>query len=306
MSLLRVTPPLLASRGSGYHNRVMVYAHRRQRAFYLSPKKAHKQDPTMNKPVEEYGNTWDPRSGIEWYYRMRQRNHYRHWPWARWTDDPVRFHEDFTHRRTFSALAGSTNEGMPEWNYYEEVGQEYNTPSHFPLAYVAPFIHQYTGKLWSPEQLEAFLETIATCTGLRTIEDAAKNPSVLRAFGGNQHAVQQQLKVTSANKAPLPTASGTVPLGLLAHVELVTKDIVDQNARRAYRQEQQCGGVLRTREMVRYYALPYMRRGPAMPQLLAQPSGEYPWGKYTYIKEPVDFHPLQRPDGRFGHNMYPV
>lgn len=285
---IRLTNPLLGSRAAGYHNRVMVYAHRRGRASYLAPKKAHKQDPTANKPTEEYGNTWDPRSGIEWYYRMRNRNHYRHWPWARWTDDPVRFHEDPTNRRTFSALGGALNEGFPEWNYYEEVGQAYETPSHFPLSYAGPFIHQYTGKVWTTQQLESSIAAVAQGTGLTTIADVAANKAGLRAWGQRQ------------------SGSSSVPLGLLLHLELVCEDIVQQNARTVYRAEQQQAGVLRTREMARYYALPRMRVGPAMPQALEQPSGEYPWGRHTYAKDPVDYHPLQQPDGRYKHNMYPI
>lgn len=282
---IRRTPISLGSKAKGYHNRVMVYAHRRKKARYLAPNKPHSHSPTANKSPEEYGNTWDPRSGIDWYNRMHKRNHYRHWPWARWEDDPVRQHEDPTSRRTFSALCAAANDGLPEFDYYQEVGQDYATPSHFPLTYVAPFIHQYTGKVWSRPKLVGYLEVIQTGTGLRSIEAVAQDLPLLRQWGQEQ--------------------GGAVPLGVLLHVELVVLDIVRYNQRKHHRKVMHEGGVLRDRDMVRYYALPHLR-GVAMPVKLRQPGGAYPWGRYTYIRDSVEVHPLQRPDGRYAHNMYPI
>ncbi|CCW60410.1 unnamed protein product [Phytomonas sp. EM1] len=301
---LTLTKFRLASRGKGYHNRVMVYAHRRHKAFYLPPKKAHANSPLTNKEPEEYGNTWDARCGIEWYYRTRRRNHYRHWPWARWTDDPIRHHSDPTNRRTISALSEASNEGVPEWNYYEEVGQDYATPSHFPLTYVGPFIHQYTGKVWSRDRIRNYLEVIQTGTHLRTIQDVAQHLPDLRAWGERQLDASGPVMETdngSAHGKPVVM----VPCGFLQHVELVVADIVKQNDRKRFREEQHMAGVLRTRDMVRYYTLPYLK-GPAMPEKLKQPSGEYPWGKYTYMKGTVKIHPLQLPDRRYTRNMYPL
>ncbi|PWV05992.1 hypothetical protein C3747_121g17 [Trypanosoma cruzi] len=120
---LRLTLLALGSRAKGYENRVMVYAHRRHRSWYQPPKLPHARSPLANKPPEEYGNTWDPRSGVDWYYRMRHRGAYRHWPWARWSDDPVRHHRETPFNRTFSHNSHGSNDGVPLWNYYAEVGR---------------------------------------------------------------------------------------------------------------------------------------------------------------------------------------
>lgn len=281
---LRLTP-VLAGRAKGYQNRVMVYAHRRQKARYLAPKNAHVRTPLANKGPEEYHKTWDPRTGVEWHNRMRRRGHFRHWPWATWADDPVRHHEDCVSRRTLSLRDGGASEGMPEWDYYAAVGQDYQTPSHFPLTYVAPFIHQYSGKIWSKHQIEAYLNDVTRHTQLKTIADVVEHLPVLEAF-----AVEHV---------------GEIPHGLLVHLRLVAEDVVLQNKKKAFRRQQHASGVLRTREMVRYYALPHLR-GPAMPETLAQPSGAYPWGTYTTMVDHGDIHPLQQPDARYTKNMYPA
>lgn len=283
--LFSATSVLLGSRAKGYHNRVMVYAHRRHSARYLPPKRPHARTPLANKMPEEYGNTWDLRNGVEWYYRMRKRNHFRHWPWARWSDDPIRQHEDMAHRRTLSVKSSAANEGLPEWNYYKEVGQDYDVPSHFPLTYVASFIHQYTGRLWSCEQITEYLQCIQDTTGLRSIADVADNLGVLGAWE-REHASR-------------------VPRGLIQHVALVTRDVVDLNGRKAFRKKQQESGVLRTREMERYYALPHLR-GPAIPVVHEQPPGQYPVSRYTNMLDIPAIHPLQIPDGRYKNNMYPA
>ncbi|KAG5494784.1 hypothetical protein JIQ42_02399 [Leishmania sp. Namibia] len=284
--MLRTTPVFLASRAKGYMNRVMVYAHRRRKARYLAPKNAHVRSPLANKMPEEYGNTWDPRSGVEWHNRMRHRSHYRHWPWARWTDDPVRFHQDSVCRRTVSASSSAANNGTPEWNYYAEVGQAYETPPHFPLSYTAPYIYQYTARCWSREDLQSYLEHVQQSSGLRSIADVASMKEALYTWWHN-------------------AAMDSIPVGVLQHLELVSCDIVAQNARKSYRTKEHQRGILRTREMERYYALPHLR-GPAMPVQLTQPSGEYPNGKFTQMMEGVAIHPLQRPDARYTHNMYPA
>ncbi|KAK7198151.1 hypothetical protein NESM_000771700 [Novymonas esmeraldas] len=284
--MLRRTPVSLGSKAKGYMNRVMVYAHRRRKARYLAPHNAHVRSPLANKQPEEYANTWDPRSGVEWHYRLRRRNHFRHWPWARWSDDPVRLHQDTVCRRTVSAARTAANDGTPEWNYYAEVGQAYETPSHFPLSYTAPFIYQYTAKCWSLEELRSSLERVEQNSGLRTIADVASGSETLYTWW--HHA-----------------AMDAIPLGLLQHLELVSRDIVAHNTRTTYRAEQHERGVLRTRDMERYYALPHLR-GPAMPVELTQASGAYPKGKFTQMMDGVQIHPLQRPDARYTHNMYPA
>ncbi|ORC88234.1 uncharacterized protein TM35_000171060 [Trypanosoma theileri] len=282
----RTTVPALGSSAKGYQNRVMVYAHRRRRARYLPPKNAHVLSPLAHKSPEEYGNTWDPRTGVEWHNRLRRRGAYRHWPWARWTDDPIRHHREAPYSRTFSAASEGANDGVPLWNYYAEVGQEYATLSHFPLHYMAPFIHQYTGKVWGKGDIETYLKVIEERTGLRTIQAVHDALPQLLEWG--------EMEV------------GVVPHGLLQHVEMLAKDIVLQNKKKTFRKELHESGILRTATMERYYALPHLRSGPAMPTTLEQPSGEFPWGKYTYMLKGTKIHPLQRPDGLYKENMYPA
>lgn len=276
----------LGSNAKGYMNRVMVYAHRRRKARYLAPRNAHVRSPLANKSPEEYGRTWDPRTGVEWHNRLRNRNHYRHWPWARWTDDPIRHHRPTGSWRTVSATQQGCYDGLPEWDYYAEVGQDYHTPVHFPLSFTAPFILQYTAKCWTRETLTGYLETIQANSGICTIADAAARPDELYTWWST-------------------SAMASIPLGVLQHVELLSKDMVLQARKKAFRHQQQQRGILRTADMERYYALPPLR-GPAMPVQLAQPSGAYPTGKYTYMMADTPIHPLQQPDGRYTHNMYPL
>ncbi|KAG8339642.1 hypothetical protein ERJ75_001643500 [Trypanosoma vivax] len=282
---MRETQVALASRASGYGNRVMVYAHRRHRARYLPPKLAHARSPLANKMPEEYGNTWDPRTGIEWYHRLRRRGAYRHWPWARWTDDPVRHHRETAYQRTFSAADAEANEGVPLWDYYAEVGQEYATPDHFPLKYMAPFIHQYTSKVWSRDEIERHLQVIAEKTGLHTIRAVADGRK--RLFEWNEREM------------------GVVPHGLVEHADMLAQDIVLQNRKKEFRRKSHENGILRTSTMERYYALPHMRTGPAMPSKLSQPSGKFPWGKFSIMLGETTIHPLYQIDGFYKHNMYP-
>lgn len=281
----RITLPALGSRAKGYENRVMVYAHRRQRARYLPPKLAHARSPLANKQAEEYCNTWDPRTGVEWYYRMRKRNAYRHWPWARWSDDPIRHHKEAPYNRTFSVISKKSNDGVPLWNYYAEVGQEYSTPSHFPLCYMATFIHQYTGKVWALNDIERYLEIIAERTGLSSINAVYNNLSFLREWG--------------------EVEADVVPHGLIQHVAMLAEDIVLQNEKKEFRKKLHENGILRTATMERYYSLPHLRTGPAIPTTLKQPSGAFPWGKYTMMLEKTSIHSLHRPDGLYKENMYP-
>lgn len=216
---------------------------------------------------------------------MRRRNAYRHWPWARWTDDPVRKHKEVSYNRTFSRASDKSNDGVPLWNYYAEVGQEYNTPSHFPLHYMAPFIHQYTGKVWSKNDIERYLKVIEERSGLLSIQAAHDDLPRLLEWGESE--------------------MGVVPHGLIQHVEMLAGEIVLENKKKAFRKKMQEAGILRTPTMERYYALPHLRTGPAMPVAFKQPSGAFPWGKYSQMLERTNIHPLQKPDGFYKENMYP-
>ncbi|CBH18620.1 hypothetical protein, conserved [Trypanosoma brucei gambiense DAL972] len=201
-------------------------------------------------------------------------------------DDPVRQHQELSCRRTFSAAVTGANEGVPLWNYYAEVGQEYGLPSHFPLSFMAPFIHQYTSRAWSRKEIERHLKVVEERTGLRTIQQACDATSELLEWGEEE--------------------MGVVPHGLLQHVVMLAEDIVLQNKKKAYRKAAHERGILRTTTMERYYALPHLRTGPPMPTTLEQPSGEFPWGKFSTMVGGTRIHPLYRPDGFFKDNMYPA
>eukprot|EP00796_Vickermania_ingenoplastis_P001562 gene1562-946_t len=303
MGLLRITDVCL-KRAKGYNNRVMVYAHRRNKARYLAPKNPFVRSPLANKSPEEYGETWNPRSGIEWYNRLRQRGAYRHWPWAKWSDDPVRFHEDETSRRTISALHETSNECLPLWDYYAEVGMDYRTSSDAPLAEVGDFIQPYVGSIWGRPTITRFLETIKTQLGIHTVEEAAAKADVLLEWAEDQFLDGPP----SASSGTAASPSPVVPKGFVQHVVLVCRNVVLCNQKKAFRATQHTEkSVLRTRDMERYYTLPYLN-GPDMPRSRAQASGAYPWGKYTMMNDlkGISIHPLQLPDRWFKENMYPV
>lgn len=400
-------------RAAGYQNRVMVCAHRRQRARYLPPKTPYVRSPLANKSPEHYHETWDPHSGIEWYNRLRHRGAYRHWPWAKWTDDPIRFHEDQTCRRTFSALDDAplsygkesaalsdvdgchgrkypsptptvhSNAGAPLFDYYAEVGEAYHgiSPS-CPLEALAQIIHPYVRAVWTKEAVRRFLAAISHHPSLQTriIADVQTKEQALvdwAAKGGKatfceKDTDEEEARITQtpkdsiseenvAKKAEDHAASRVkatlrmrqkdveyVPLQFVQHVIFASRDVVRYYQKRQYRQKQHNEhGVLRTREMERYYALPYptlkllpadsCTKGnegndvppgegtvgkqantaawttvsPAMPVRLAQPSGKYPWGKYTYIgmglekEDKLHLDPLHSPDGWYKDNQYP-
>lgn len=295
----------LLRRAKGYNNRVMVYAHRRNKARYLAPKTPYVRSPLANKEPEDYRDTHDPRSGIEWYNRVRHRGAYRHWPWATWDDDPIGFHEDPTSRRTLSARHSSDNECVPRWDVYAEVGQEYNTKPSAPLSYVCPFIYPYVNKTYKMTELVTYVAAMEAALKSPSIEETLNRADELVEWADMQNVLP---KSPGSSTSP---STAMVPHGLIQHVLLVCRDIVLQAKRKVYRAELQSErAILRTREMERYYALPF-HRGEAMPKLLAQPSGRYPVGKYTYMNadeetEQVKIHPLQRPDGWFKDRMYPV
>lgn len=376
-------------RASGYQNRVMVYAHRRQRARYLPPKTPYVRSPLANKDPEQYYDTWNPHSGIEWYNRLRHRGAYRHWPWARWSDDPIRFHEDPTCRRTLSAaldegypstggdgregkaphVAASVNEPahanacVPLWDYYAQVGQAYHgITAHSPLEALAEVIHPYVRQVWPRSVVHYFLSSISQNRELRvkTIGDVLARKRALEdwvAKGGKISNTANSFLLDSKGGALLNAVSNQgiakvfefVPKGFIQHIILSSRDVVLYHQKLEYRkQEHNDRGVLRTREMERYYALPHptlkflsasstlmssetkefsknakkeaseessivkgINLPPPMPVKLAQPSGKYPWGKYTYLgkgieqDDSVSLDPLHMPDAWYKSNQYP-
>lgn len=323
--LLSATNALL-KRAKGYNNRVMVYSHRRSKARYLPPKTPYVRSPLANKEPEEYGNTWDPHIGIEWYNRLRQRGAYRHWPWVRWSDDPIRQHHDPTCRRTLSCRQEASNECTPQWDYYAEVGRAYDVDPTDPITTVGTFIYPFVARVWCRSAVEEFLRAVASATGATSIiqvhererEILAWAERGLSAIPMSRHSPPP---AEDSSHTGLPARSAAhiaaeteteeercVPKGFVQHLILVCRDIVLQHKRKQFRVLQHTqGAVLRTREMERYYALPYTVRGPAMPEELAQPDGLYPWGKYTQMNDDrLQIHPLHTPDKWYKDNLYPA
>lgn len=336
-------------RASGYHNRVVVFAHRRNKARYLAPKTPYKRTPLANKNPESYHETWDPRSGIEWYNRMRHRGAYRHWPWATWSDDPIRFHQKTIVHRPISKKDDANNSGdaTPLWDYYREVGQAYDIsdPETTSIQTLGTYMHPYVRHLWSRERIAQFLKTIEEeVKEAHSVASVAKHPESLLGW---LDALESQREGDTPSECE---ESSRPPKAFMQHVVLLCADVVLYHSKLQHRaREHQERGVLRTREMEKYFALPYLHvlpdtpyseetkgaavgvRGlehpmvgiPAMPVRLEQASGQYPWGKYTYMgddvmsrgevvtkekrrRSRVGLDPLYRVDGWFKDNQYPA
>ena len=275
------TSQLLLTRPKSYFGRFMHLPYRHRKDYYKAPRMATKKNPTANKTPEEYGDTWDQRTGLDWYRKVRNRGIYTHWPWARWTDDPVRHHKSEANLRTFSVLASGTNDGAPEWNYYEAVGEDYRVPSHYPLEFMAPFIHTYTSKTWSRDQIKTFLLQLQQT--YPTIAEFAQHAEVA-------HAWNERLNV--------------VPLSFYQHCSFLSQDMVALNKKKAHRQAEHQRGVLRTNAMQQYFALPYLR-GPAMPTSLEQPVGVYDEGKFNRMLGGTKIHPQFVPDRVMAEGLFP-
>lgn len=291
--MLRTTTGLLR-RARGYENRIMYYAYRRQRIRYLPQKLAHAKSPLANKSnPEEFGNTWDQRTGPEWMYRMRNRNEYRHWPWVTWKDDPVGTGAhalSLVPSRSFSAkndtLGGVNSDAAVSRSaqLYRLVGEHYRVPNHYPVTCMAPFIARYTNKVWSKTELVRHLEKLEA-NGWTTIQEVVEQFEKISAWNDRCHSI---------------------PRSLLVHVQKLGTDMIRQNAQKQFRSEMQSKGYLRTNEMVRYFALPYLRTGPAMPTTLEQPSGVYPAGVYRQMNGGmVKIHRAYTLDQKHGAAMYP-
>lgn len=260
----------------------MFYSHRKGKARYVPRKLACLKNPTAGKTPDEYKDTWDQRTGVEWYHKRHKRNMFRHWPWAKWNDDPIRRHKSPACGRTFSVLCEGTNDGAPEWNYYKEVGEDYRVPSHYPTATMAVFLHTYCGKSWSVAETKDMLRRVQE--KFSTIESVATVPGDVEAWNIKANAV---------------------PTTFLQHVLYLAEDMVLLNKKKEYRREQHRKGVLRTISMERYYALPYLQ-GAAMPTTLEQVPGKYYEGKFSTMMGGTKIHPLLIPDYLRTRAMYPA
>lgn len=265
-----------------YNIRSMHLPYRRRSSFYQQPSYAHCKTPLANKQPEEYGETWNQRTGVLWHSRMRRRNQYRHWPWVTWKDDFLYHHETQSSTRTFSAKHATSNSGAPRWNLYEMVGQDYKIPCHYPVSTLAPIISLYTSKVWCRGTLDKLLATVQE--KWKTIEDVQENFANVLEWNGKTHSV---------------------PHGFLTHLKYLVDDVVLLQRKKENRKKLHEQGILRTDGMQRYFALPYVRSGPAMPVKLAQPVGLYPQGTYLYMMGDQKIHPFYRIDKRLSTALYP-
>jgi hypothetical protein len=278
--MLRITRSF-GGRAKGYFNRVMHYPHRRVTPRWLGNNNVEKHNPINWKQIEEYKDTTVQRTGAEWYHRMKRRLKYRHWPWATWRDDPVRRHKEPSSRRSFSMRNMREEAGSPLWDWYALVGQDYGIPDSAKVTVLAQFIHTYTNKTWSMQQLQRYLEKVER--EWPTVADAHRCLT----------DIQQWCTRTNA-----------LPSGLLQHLSMLIRDVVLLNRKKAHRQRNHESGVLRTNTMERYFALPYTR-GPAMPVELQQADGVYPCGKWLTMDNSCVVHPEFRLDGKIKNFMLP-
>lgn len=280
--MLRATCPSL-SRGSRYHDRYMQFPYRRSKGRYLMPLWAYRKSPMAHKKPEEYKDTWNARVGIEWHNRLRNRGAFRHWPFVQWHDDFIRKHKEVdSFGRTFSAKAKVRGGQVPLWNHYKEVGEHYGLPAAAPVAVLADIMVPYVGKTWSRSELVAHFNVVAAA-GWPTVEALSQRAAELVEWNRAAHAV---------------------PSGFIQHATMLAEDVCRQATLAEFRRQRHESGVLRTREMERYFALPY-HRGPAMPTTLDRFPGKFPVGRYLMMID-SPFHPLQFPDKLGAANRYPA
>lgn len=260
--MIRLTPPQLKS----YFAKVKHLPVNHVRPRFLAPRRPHRASPFANKVrPEAIKNTEDQHRGIEWYNRTRNRKEYRHWPFIKMSDDPIRHHknpEDLP-SRSFSVNDEQCQAGRPLWNYYNETSRDYKTATTCPASFMSDFISVFTAKVWNKDTIVEYLKKA----------EAAGYPDI--ASIADPHR-----RFLSWNKK-----TNTMPHYLAIHATMCAKDISLYNMRRAYRQKMQTQAVLRTVEMERYFALPYLHTKenvevPAQPQ----PLGVFPEGEYLYSR----------------------
>eukprot|EP00744_Colponema_vietnamica_P024159 GILI01035180.1.p1 GENE.GILI01035180.1~~GILI01035180.1.p1 ORF type:complete len:278 (-),score=29.07 GILI01035180.1:71-904(-) len=266
---------------ANYYRTVQAAPINKVRERWLPPRRPHRGTSIANKTrAEDIKNTEDTRRGVDWYNRIRGRKEYLHWPFIKMTDDPIRRHQDPDRMpsRAFSLLDTQCNSGVPLWNYYEETGRDYQISMDAPTPYLAKFIALYTAKVWSESEIEQYLSKLVSSDAqFATIGGIVANSEALAEHNDN---------------------IGCLPAGLLAHVMMCARDIETYNTRKAYRHKMQRSGVLRTNDMERYFALPYLTIGgqaASVPVAHKQPFGVYPEGEYLTTRAVKRYnHPIQR------------
>lgn len=267
---------------ASYNRRFTFLGRRHGKAFFMPKNQPYAKSPYAHKWSHEFTDTWDQRTGLDWDDRLRGKNLYKGWPWVNWKHDPVRHHAPL-HSRALSAKDDKATVGMPEYNYYAETGHDYKMPDDTPLVYVAEFIAPHAAGAWSWECMQQHLTTLAE-----------RYPTV-GAVAADSDALREWVAL-----------AGVVPLSFAEHVVMVCSDAVELNRRKAHRRREHRQGVLRTRDQQRYYALPPMVVGPAMPVKFEQTGGKAHEGDFTNnVGMHKHVHPVTVMDRKFGRAFMP-
>ena len=253
---------------------------------YLAPKTMSNYTPWVGRTPDEYGfDTHMLRMGKDWGDRVNKRGLFRHWPWVSMNDDPVgdQLRIDSRSVRAFSCKADREAEAVPRFDMYADSGRDYRMRATIPLSAITDVLHENVAAQYSRSQCERFIAVAA---------ERYPTPAALAAAGDD---------VTAWAKA-----GAVVPFAIAKHLELICADVVKQHARKTYRAVQQGAGVLRTLEMERYYAIPPVVSGPAMPTTLAQAPNASPAPFMWMWRMPVRVSPEYKFDRRTTKNKMPA
>lgn len=250
---------ILKRRGMMYQDRYMEHPHQKKKPYYTPGKTGHKRTPYANKIPTEYADTKNTRNGVEWYWRMKRRGEYNHWPWTRWNDDPLRHHKQEQPSRCLNVKVEKMAR-TPTFmhNAYSMVHEDYDAlTADIHPKHLAPHIHLFTSKSWSLAEIKIFLEKIGQ--RFPTIRKVVEEQKDLELFNSRHFLV---------------------PPHFVPHVIHVCHAAHEHISRKSFRRElHNNAAVLRTNDMEQYYALPYTR-GNAMPDRL---DGVYPSGRYLMM-----------------------
>ncbi len=268
-----------ATTGRGYMYREAHFPYLKSKLRYRLKFGIQRNHPLSNKDPSEWNKPWISREGEEWYHRDRRRHSFVGWPYISWKDDPIRHHKNpdvAASKRTLSAkMEAHGNMGYPLWDHYAELGMDYQLSNSASPKTALNFMLIHIGSTWPHATVEGFLETVSA--KFRTLEEISENPDAVR---------QWRSETPEGNK---------LPPGFVEHLILFARDVMRNNSKKAYRRLLHSRGHLKTNDMTRYYALPYVKVDtPAMPVKLEQPAGKEDPGEYLWLTQKAmkNIHPL--------------
>jgi hypothetical protein len=285
--MFRSSPSLL--RPSNYLYREPHFPYKKSKAWYkfkfgfenrLNPQANRDDASTWTNPLET-------RQGGDWYMKHRRRHQYVGWPYISWQNDPIRHHKDtaVSNKTLSKKMERSGNAGFPLWDHYEESGLDYGLPNDATVAATHPFLVIHCGSTWSDETITAFLSALGA--KFPTVSDVSTRPDDVRAW-----------------RDSTPEGHKVAP-GFVEHMILCCRDILRNNSKKDYRRLLHSKGYLRTSDMVRYHALPYLKDGhPVMPEKLEQPAGREYQGDYVWLSPNAHFHETTQPRAHRRQSFY--